>query len=154
MSSLRAILFLTSISVSVQCVASILARAPSERLLFKEDFYVFDKGRWQHLVMVRRGGNNEFQYYSGRPENRFTYIFVSLFLNSFYRNKSLFIQLTTQIKRLFGKLYHPRSYSYVRDGVLFIRPKFDSADLPSWSGFPRIRKLGTFLVKDVCLIAL
>ncbi|KAK4020527.1 hypothetical protein OUZ56_002493 [Daphnia magna] len=51
------------------------------RLIFQEEFDFLNTSRWQHIITAWRGGNNEFEYYTDRPEN-----------------------------------------SYVRDGVLHIRP--------------------------------
>ena len=40
------------------------------RLVWSDEFKQFDKTRWTHMVTGWRGGNNEFQYYTSRPENR------------------------------------------------------------------------------------
>ena len=39
-------------------------------LIFNEDFNTFNKSRWQHIITAWRGGNQEFEYYTNRPENR------------------------------------------------------------------------------------
>lgn len=41
------------------------------RLIFQEEFNSLDKSRWQHVITAWRGGNNEFEYYTDRPENRY-----------------------------------------------------------------------------------
>ena len=40
------------------------------KLIFQEEFNTLNKSRWQHIVTAWRGGNNEFEYYTDRPENR------------------------------------------------------------------------------------
>lgn len=40
------------------------------RLIFQEEFDSLNRSRWQHIVTTWRGGNNEFEYYTDRPENR------------------------------------------------------------------------------------
>lgn len=40
------------------------------RLIFQEEFNTLNKSRWQHVITAWRGGNNEFEYYTDRPENR------------------------------------------------------------------------------------
>ena len=40
------------------------------RLIFQEEFDTLNRSRWQHIVTAWRGGNNEFEYYTDRPENR------------------------------------------------------------------------------------
>lgn len=44
--------------------------AQNGQLVFQEDFNTLDRNRWQHLITAWRGGNNEFQYYTNRTENR------------------------------------------------------------------------------------
>ena len=39
-------------------------------LIFQEEFNSFDTNRWQHIITAWRGGNDEFEYYTDRPENR------------------------------------------------------------------------------------
>lgn len=39
-------------------------------LIFQEEFDILNRSRWQHIVTGWRGGNNEFEYYTDRPENR------------------------------------------------------------------------------------
>lgn len=46
------------------------------RLIFQEEFDFLNTSRWQHIITAWRGGNNEFEYYTDRPENRYF-----LFLN-------------------------------------------------------------------------
>ena len=40
-------------------------------LIFQEEFDTLNTSRWQHLITGWRGGNNEFQYYTNRTENRY-----------------------------------------------------------------------------------
>ncbi len=40
------------------------------RLIFQEEFDILNRSRWQHIITAWRGGNNEFEYYTDRPENR------------------------------------------------------------------------------------
>jgi|ERR1711946_11396 len=40
------------------------------RIIFQDEFDFFDPNKWQHLVTAWRGGNDEFQYYADRGENR------------------------------------------------------------------------------------
>lgn len=47
-----------------------LAPAIGQELLFAEEFDRLDTTRWQHIVSAAVS-NNEFQYYTSRPENRF-----------------------------------------------------------------------------------
>lgn len=42
----------------------------SQTLVFQEDFNTLNRTRWLHLITAWRGGNNEFQYYTNRSENR------------------------------------------------------------------------------------
>jgi hypothetical protein len=39
-------------------------------LIFNEDFHTFNTSRWQHIITAWRGGNQEFEYYTDRAENR------------------------------------------------------------------------------------
>ena len=48
------------------------------RLIFQEEFNSLNKSRWQHLITAWRGGNNEFEYYTDRPENRFNNVLFGL----------------------------------------------------------------------------
>ncbi len=48
------------------------------RLIFQEEFNTLNKSRWQHLITAWRGGNNEFEYYTDRPENRFNNVSFGL----------------------------------------------------------------------------
>jgi hypothetical protein len=41
------------------------------RLIFQEEFDTLNTSRWQHIITAWRGGNNEFEYYTNRPENRY-----------------------------------------------------------------------------------
>ena len=72
------------------------------RLIFQEEFNTLNKSRWQHVITAWRGGNNEFEYYTDRPENRYNKNLVSfdpiIIINDFVLS------------------------SYVRDGILYIRP--------------------------------
>lgn len=42
----------------------------AQTLIFEEDFNTLNRNRWLHLITAWRGGNNEFQYYTNRSENR------------------------------------------------------------------------------------
>lgn len=42
-------------------------------LIFQDEFSSFNTTRWQHIITTWRGGNDEFEYYSDRPENRFSF---------------------------------------------------------------------------------
>ena len=59
------------------CVSLLLAAfvfqaeaAPRGPLIWTEEFDSLNYGTWTHLITGWRGGNNEFQYYTNRPENR------------------------------------------------------------------------------------
>ena len=40
-------------------------------LIFNEDFHALNSSRWQHhIITAWRGGNQEFEYYTDRSENR------------------------------------------------------------------------------------
>ena len=41
-------------------------------LIFQDEFNSFNTSRWQHIITTWRGGNDEFEYYTDRSENRFT----------------------------------------------------------------------------------
>lgn len=47
-----------------------LADNRAGELIFEDEFNTFDLNRWKHLITAWRGGNNEFQYYTNRTENR------------------------------------------------------------------------------------
>ena len=40
-------------------------------MVFQDEFDSLNKGNWKHLITGWRGGNNEFQYYTNRTENRY-----------------------------------------------------------------------------------
>ncbi len=75
------------------------------RLIFQEEFNRLDKSRWQHVITAWRGGNNEFEYYTDRPENRYCTMFHSVIIVIINVNVN-FVE----------------SFSYVRNGVLYMRP--------------------------------
>lgn len=75
------------------------------RLIFQEEFDFLNTSRWQHIITAWRGGNNEFEYYTDRPENRY---------NIFHQFLTALIRSTLYANFCFQ--------SYVRDGVLHIRP--------------------------------
>ena len=39
-------------------------------LIFQDEFNSFNTTRWQHIITTWRGGNDEFEYYTDRSENR------------------------------------------------------------------------------------
>ena len=44
-------------------------------IVWQDEFDAFNKGSWKHLITGWRGGNNEFQYYTDRAENRYEIFF-------------------------------------------------------------------------------
>lgn len=70
------------------------------RLIFQEEFNSLNKSRWQHVITAWRGGNGEFEYYTNRPENRYNVSF----------------SCSNNVNEILVES------SYVRDGILFIRP--------------------------------
>lgn len=79
----------------------------SGQLIFQEEFDTLDRNRWQHLITAWRGGNAEFQYYTNRTENRYRNVLKYFTKRKFYQDFFLLI-------------------SFVRDGVLFIKPTLTS----------------------------
>lgn len=65
-------LALMAILLFIRCddVTKIVQAQNRGNLIFEENFNTLDLNRWQHLITGWRGGNNEFQYYTNRPENR------------------------------------------------------------------------------------
>ena len=51
------------------------------RLIFQEEFNTLNRSRWQHIITTWRGGNNEFEYYTDRPENRYFHQLHSIICN-------------------------------------------------------------------------
>ena len=82
---MKHLLFIFSI---LSLVISVFTQT-SGTLIFQEDFNTLDRSRWMHLITAWRGGNNEFQYYTNRTENRLIAIyFIQLSLKTI--NKKLF----------------------------------------------------------------
>lgn len=59
------------------------ARGP---LVWQDDFNTLNTASWKHLITGWRGGNNEFQYYTDRAENRYD---CSLFTCKCFKEKWL-----------------------------------------------------------------
>lgn len=55
----------------IQYIGTLVLAQDRATLIFQEDFNTLDRNRWQHLITAWRGGNNEFQYYTNRTENRY-----------------------------------------------------------------------------------
>ena len=82
---MKHLLFIFSI---LSLVISVFTQT-SGTLIFQEYFNTLDRSRWMHLITAWRGGNNEFQYYTNRTENRLIAIyFIQLSLKTI--NKKLF----------------------------------------------------------------
>lgn len=56
----------------ILCTAALAAPSPKGPIIWQEEFDSLDTTRWKHLITAWRGGNNEFQYYTDRGENRYT----------------------------------------------------------------------------------
>lgn len=63
------VLLVISIPDSVECRLSEFYRNRG-RLIFRDEFDTLNTSVWQHIITAWRGGNNEFEYYTDRPENR------------------------------------------------------------------------------------
>ena len=81
---MKHLLFIFSI---LSLVISVFTQT-SGTLIFQEDFNTLDRSRWMHLITAWRGGNNEFQYYTNRTENRLIAIyFIQLKFIENYQQK-------------------------------------------------------------------
>lgn len=66
---LSPLLILVALFWQVDCRLSEFYRYRG-RMIFRDEFNTLNTSVWQHIITAWRGGNNEFEYYTDRPENR------------------------------------------------------------------------------------
>ena len=70
------VLCLAILVATVTCLPAGNSNPPQEgqqsrgRIVFQDEFDYFDSSKWQHIITAWRGGNDEFQYYSNKQQNR------------------------------------------------------------------------------------
>ena len=103
------VLTITIIVVLALLVNCCIAASDTKRgpLIFQEEFDYLNYNTWTHEITGWRFGNKEFQYYANQTQNRYTH-------------NCYFIMICNNLMLFFFNVL--TNYSYVRGGVLYIKP--------------------------------